>query len=98
VKADLDSVTAAAKAAGTADENALQTSITDAASNHTYPISTFTWVLIPATGTDPKKHEATRELLQWMLTSGQKECQFLGYAPLPGDLAARELQALNGTK
>ena len=98
VKADLDSVTAAAKAAGTADENALQTSITDAAGKHTYPISTFTWVLIPATGTDAKKHEATRELLRWMLTSGQKECQFLGYAPLPGDLAARELQALNGTK
>lgn len=94
VKADLDSVTAAAKAAEPLKENEFQTSITNATGKHAYPISTFTWVLIPAEAKDAKKQEAVREMVRWMLTSGQKECQSLGYAPLPGDLAARELQVL----
>jgi phosphate transport system substrate-binding protein len=96
VKADLDSVTAAGKAAEPLKENEFQTSITDASGKHTYPIATFTWVLIPAEAKDAKKQEALREMVRWMLTSGQKECQALGYAPLPGDLAARELQAVGG--
>jgi phosphate transport system substrate-binding protein len=98
VKADLDSVTAAAKAAGPLKDNAFRTSITNASGKHTYPIATFTWILIPAEAKDAKKQEALREMLRWMLTSGQKECQSLGYAPLPADLAARQLQALNDAK
>jgi phosphate transport system substrate-binding protein len=94
VKADLDSVTAAAKAAGPLNEHEFQTSITDAVGKHTYPISTFTWVLIPEEAKNGKKQEALREMVRWMLTNGQKQCQSLGYAPLPGDLAERELQAL----
>src|SRR5271157_2185219 len=38
---------------------------------------------------------ALLELLKWVLTSGQKECSALGYAPLPHELASRQLQALN---
>jgi phosphate transport system substrate-binding protein len=98
VKADLDSVTAAGKASAPSGgtEFLFQPSITDANGKRTYPISTFTWVLMPADAKDAKKQEALREMVRWMLTSGQKECQSLGYAPLPGDLVARELQALGG--
>jgi phosphate ABC transporter phosphate-binding protein len=98
VKADLDSVTAAAKAGEPLKESEFQTSITNATGKHAYPISTFTWVLIPAEAKDAKKQEAVREMVRWMLTSGQKECQSLGYAPLPGDLAERELQVLGNGK
>jgi phosphate ABC transporter phosphate-binding protein len=98
VKADLDSVTAAAKAARPLKEHEFQTSITDAVGKHTYPISTFTWVLIPGEAKDGKKQEALRELVRWMLTNGQRECQSLGYAPLPGDLAEGELQRLAGER
>jgi phosphate transport system substrate-binding protein len=98
VKADLDSVTAAAKAAGSAAGTESQTSITNASGKHTYPIATFTWVLMPANGKNGKQQAALRELIRWMLTSGQKECQSLGYAPLPGELAARQLQALGPGK
>lgn len=98
VKADLDSITSAGKAAGLPAGNGFQTSITNASGKHTYPIASFTWVLIPAEGRDAKKQEALRELVRWMLTSGQKQCQSLGYAPLRGDLAARELQALGSGK
>jgi phosphate ABC transporter phosphate-binding protein len=98
VKADLDSVTAAAKTVGSPEAKGSQTSITNASGKHTYPIATLTWVLLPADGKDVKKQEALRELVRWMLTGGQKQCQSLGYAPLPGDLAVRELQALGSSK
>jgi phosphate ABC transporter phosphate-binding protein len=98
VKADLDSVTAAAKSAALNAGDAFQSSITDASGKHTYPIASFTWVLIPAEPADSKKHRALSELLRWMLTTGQKQCQSLGYAPLPSDIAARELQALDSGK
>ena len=98
VKADLDSVTAAAKAAGLPKGNQFQTSITNVTGKHTYPVASFTWILIPSEGKDAKKLEALRDLVRWMLTAGQKQCESLGYAPLPGDLAARELQALGAAK
>ncbi len=98
VKADLDSVTAAAKSAALSAGSAFQSSITDATGKHTYPIASFTWVLLPAQSTDATKQRALTELLRWMLTSGQKQCQSLGYAPLPPDIAAKELQALGSVK
>jgi phosphate transport system substrate-binding protein len=98
VKADLDSVTAAAKTAGATEGKSTIASITNASGKHTYPIATFTWVLISAEGKDAKKQEVLREMVRWMLTSGQKECQGLGYAPLPVDFAARQLQELGASK
>jgi len=94
VKADLDSVTAAAKSAALTGENKFRDSITDAAGKHTYPIASFTWLLIPAESTDSKTHRALTELLRWILTAGQKQSQSLGYAPLPPDIASRELRSL----
>ena len=98
VKADLDSVTAAAKAMVSQEVGTLPASITNAGGKHTYPIATFTWVLIPLHSKDSSKQQALRDLLSWMLTSGQKQCQSLGYAPLPEDLAAQQLHALARAK
>jgi ABC-type phosphate transport system substrate-binding protein len=47
---------------------------------------------------DPRKKAALLELLQWVLTSGQKECSALGYAPLPHELANRQLLTLDSLK
>jgi len=98
VKADLDSVTAAARTALVPTGGNFQFSISNAGGKHTYPIATFTWILIPRTTGNPEKREAMRDLLRWMLTAGQRQCESLGYAPLPSELAARELQALSGVK
>jgi phosphate transport system substrate-binding protein len=97
VKADLDSVTAAAKTASSPKFESLPTSITNAAGKHTYPIATFTWVLIPSRSNDSDKQKALLDLARWMLTTGQKQCQSLGYAPLPEELAAQQLNALAGS-
>lgn len=98
VQADLDSVTAAAKQAVAESGRGFQTSITNADGKHAYPIATFTWILIPAGEKQSKKDHALHDLVRWMLTSGQKQCQVFGYAPLPADLAARELQVLDALK
>jgi phosphate transport system substrate-binding protein len=95
VKADLDSVTAAAKTAVIPPDGGFGVSITNARGRHTYPIATFTWLLFPEDGTDAAKKTALRDLSRWMLTSGQKQCEELGYSPLPSEFANRELQALS---
>jgi phosphate transport system substrate-binding protein len=93
VKADLTSVTAAA--AGVEDQASdFRVSITNAPGKNAYPIATFTWLLLPE-NEQAQKRDAVVEFLQWALTSGQKECSGLGYAPLPGAVASQELKALS---
>ncbi len=93
VKASLDSIIAAV--AGTRDSSL---SILNAPGRDAYPISAFTWILIPAQFSDARKREAILQFLRWMLTSGQKECEALGYGPLPRRIVTRELDALNQLK
>ena len=94
VKADLDSVTAAARTAEAPADGGFSVSITNARGKHVYPIATFTWLLLPESA-DATKKTALRDLARWMLTTGQKQCEGLGYAPLPPELANRELRALD---
>jgi len=97
IKADLESVAAAAGAASMRGQPS-PSSITNASGKDAYPIATFTYLLLPPDGSDDPKKAALRELLGWMLTSGQKQCSALGYAPLPRELANRQLLALENLK
>ncbi len=96
VRADLASVTAAATSAGSMSSD-FRVSITNAPGAGAYPIASFTWLLL-SEQTDAPRSSALNEMLEWVLTSGQKECSELGYAPLPRDLANRELEALRTQK
>jgi phosphate ABC transporter phosphate-binding protein len=60
-----------------------------------YPITTFTWILLPKSTEDPQKRAALRDLLRWMLTSGQKESSGLDYLPLPREISAQELRQVD---
>ena len=64
-------------------------SITNAPGAASYPISTFTWLLIPSEIKDGAKKTAITGFLQWMLTTGQKDAQGLSYAPLPKPVVAK---------
>lgn len=97
VQADLASVTAAGSSAGEMTPD-FRVSITNAPGKGAYPIATFTWWVLPADLGGAYKRASFLELLQWMLTSGQKQCSALGYAPLPHEIAARELQFLMSLK
>jgi phosphate transport system substrate-binding protein len=96
--ADLASVTVSAAQAASAVTSDFRVSITNAPGKGAYPIATFTWWLLPQNMGGDEKRAVVRELLQWMLTSGQKQCSALGYAPLPREIANRELQVLNTLK
>lgn len=98
VQADLESMTAAAKGAAGATTSDFRVSITDAPGKDAYPLATFTWWLLPRDLGGGDKKTAFVELLQWALTSGQKQCSELAYAPLPGEVASRELEFLNTLK
>jgi phosphate transport system substrate-binding protein len=95
VKADLASVTAAA--AGVAKEmpDDFRISITNAPGKTAYPISSFTWLLIPAKIDDATKKKTLTDFLHWMLADGQKMTEALNYAPLPQPVVAKEMKAIS---
>jgi phosphate transport system substrate-binding protein len=47
-------------------------------------------LLIPSEIKDPAKKKAITGVLQWMMTTGQNDCQALSYAPLPKAVVAKE--------
>jgi phosphate ABC transporter phosphate-binding protein len=94
IKADLDSLAEAARESEIT--GATPAAINNAPGKYAYPIAAFTWILLPPESVDPARRAALIELLRWILTSGQKECSALGYAPLPRETADRELHTLDG--
>ncbi|MGA7918466.1 MAG: phosphate ABC transporter substrate-binding protein PstS [Candidatus Acidiferrales bacterium] len=95
VKADLASVTAAAAADAKSIPADFRVSITNAPGAQSYPVSSFTWLLIPAQIQDAAKRDAIKGFLKWMLTEGQKYNEGLTYAQLPKDVVTKELQAVS---
>lgn len=95
IKADLASVTAAAAAAAKEMPDDFRVSITNAPGKTAYPISSFTWLLIPSKIPDAGKRDAIRGFLKWMLTDGQTYTEQLSYAKLPKEVVAKELKAIN---
>jgi phosphate transport system substrate-binding protein len=95
VKADLASVSAAAAGAAKNMPDDFRVSITDAPGKTTYPIPTFTWLLIPEKFSDGAKRDAMKGFLKWALSDGQKYAKDLSYAELPKEVIAKETQALN---
>jgi phosphate transport system substrate-binding protein len=83
VKASTDGVTAAAAAAAKAMPADYRVSITNAPGATSYPISSFTWLLIPTHSTDATKTKALKDFLNWMLDHGETEASALSYASLP---------------
>ena len=94
VKADLASVTAAAAGAIKTMPADFRVSITNAAGQDAYPISSFTWLLIPSKIQDQAKKKVIKEFLQWMLTDGQNMVEALSYAKLPKEVVAMEQKAI----
>jgi phosphate transport system substrate-binding protein len=93
VTPSLAGVTAAAAASKEMPDD-FRVSITNAPGAASYPISTFTWMLIPSEIKDPAKKKAITGFLTWMLADGQKDAPSLSYAPLPPAVAEKEKKQL----
>jgi phosphate transport system substrate-binding protein len=78
-----------AAAAGVDLPDTLAASITDAAGDTAYPISSYTYLLVYADLQNQKKGPALAEFLWWAVHDGQKECAALNYAPLPPPVVAK---------
>jgi phosphate transport system substrate-binding protein len=94
IKADLAGVTAAAAATAKDMPSDFRVSITNAPGKAAYPISSFTWLLIPEKFSDASKRDAIKGFVSWMLTDGQNSVEALSYAKLPKEVVAKEKQAL----
>ena len=88
VKASLESVTAAAASVKSMPAD-FRVSITNAPGKDAYPISSFTWLLIPEKSKEAAKGKILADFLTWMVDDGQKMTAELTYAPLPGSVAEK---------
>jgi phosphate ABC transporter phosphate-binding protein len=93
VPASLESIAAAASHS-TKMRRDLKGSIVDAPGAGVYPISSFTWVVIPAHIEDAIKRRALTAFLGWMLGPAQRQAAALGYLPIPKELAIQEEAAI----
>jgi phosphate transport system substrate-binding protein len=93
VQASLKGVTAAAASSKEMPDD-FRVSITNAPGKDAYPISSFTWLLIPEKIADPTKNKAIKDFLKWMLADGQTMTSTLAYAPLPKAVVAKEQKAI----
>ncbi len=90
VTGSLAGVTAAAAADAAQMPADFRVSITDAPGRDSYPLSSFTYLLVYERQADATKGKALAAFLHWMLTEGQKYAPDLQYAPLPSALVSRE--------
>ena len=95
LKADLVGVTAAAAGAAKTMPDDFRVSITNAPGAGSYPISSFTWLLIPSQFQDASKRDAIKAFLNWMLTDGQGFNEGLSYAKLPAAVVAKEKKQIS---
>ena len=93
LKASIEGVTEAAASIKEMPAD-YRVSITNAPGKHAYPISSFTWLLVPIKTADPAKGKVLKDLLSWIVNSGESEVSALSYAPLPQSVAAKVLKTI----
>ncbi|HTX14408.1 MAG TPA: phosphate ABC transporter substrate-binding protein PstS [Candidatus Baltobacteraceae bacterium] len=95
VKASLATVSEAASGAAVKMEKDIRISITDAPGANTYPICSFTYLLIPQNISDATKRDTIKGFLKWMLTTGQTMVEALNYAQLPKAVVKIEMKQIS---
>jgi phosphate transport system substrate-binding protein len=89
VTASLDSVSAAAAANVATMQDDLRTAITNADGEGSYPIASYTYILVYKDQADPAKGKAIADFLWWATHDGEKFAADLHYAPLPADVVKK---------
>jgi len=95
VRASTASITAACKSLEASIPEDFRISLVNAPSKDAYPISSFTWIYLPASGWSGARARALKQFLGWSLDSGQEVAETMGYAVLPHPLQLKVEAALN---
>ena len=92
-----DGATAAAQGAAAAlpKNTDYRVSIVNAAGPASYPIASFTWLLVYRNMPDTAKAKHLADFLRWALTDGEKEVSALDYAPLPAAMSTALIARLD---
>jgi len=94
VRASTETVSNAASAAAKSMPKDFRVSITNAPGHNVYPISSFTWLLLQESSKDVVRSKTMVDFVRWAITDGQQYAPQLGYAPLPKEVVALEMEAL----
>jgi phosphate transport system substrate-binding protein len=97
VKASIEGVTKAAANIDVLPAD-YRVSIVNASGSDAYPISSLTWLLVPARSANAAKGKALKDLLRWIVTSGQGEAASLSYAPLPKPIVDKVLATITSLR
>lgn len=96
IQPTLKSVAAAAAGAKLGPDTDFRVSITNAPGPDSYPISSFTWLLIRKEDVDSARARTIHEFLTWMLRpAAQRMAADLHYAPLPVPLIEQVQKRIN---
>ena len=95
VAPSIASVTAAAAGYKLPKSTDYRVSIVNAPGKDSYPISSFTWLLVYKNATDPVKSSKLVSFLRWAYKDGEKQAASLDYAPLPAQMIAELQRRLN---
>lgn len=91
----LESLTIAAEMAINELPSDLRQSITNAKGNNSYPISSYTYLLIYEKQKNMFKGKTMKAFLTWALTEGEKFAKGLGYAPIPSQVVTKAMEKIN---
>jgi phosphate transport system substrate-binding protein len=97
VEPTIASITAASESviAALPPDTDYRVSIVNGPGAGTYPISSFTWLLVYKNPPDAAKAKKLVDFMRWMYTTGQQSAAALDYAPLPATLAQRLTERLS---
>jgi phosphate transport system substrate-binding protein len=99
VEPSLESVAAAAASANLKKGTDFRVSITNAPGAGSYPISSFTWLLIRPKMKDSVKAKALKAFLAWYTAAdAQQMAASLKYAPLPTEVVTLVQEKVNSLK
>jgi phosphate transport system substrate-binding protein len=89
VKATPESIAAACRAAEAPSWDRFSASLSNAAGEKSFPITSFSWLYLRTASPDAKHAAARTELLNWIYSDGQQIAENEGYSQLPQELLAK---------
>ncbi|MGH8602752.1 MAG: phosphate ABC transporter substrate-binding protein PstS, partial [Gammaproteobacteria bacterium] len=95
IKPELQSGRTALTASSVDMLHTLQLFLPDPDGAGSYPIVSFSWLLLYEQYPDSEKAKALKDVVAWGLTEGQNYAEELGYIPLPQNVVSRALEVVN---
>ena len=98
VKPTRETILAACQEAEKSMQDDLGVSLAYAAGKDSYPMVSFTWIYVPASGLPAARSRALKEFWNWALVDGREVASQLGYTELPPNVAAKAREVLNSVQ